>query len=157
MPDLDSLAKREAHARALAERYGLAPHGVDAGELTLPRQGRGRSVRVTWLASLARLVRAGLITRARAHDLRERLADSEGGGHGLRWCDDAGTRWCLASNGGQRGDDYGAWLTAWYPPDLDEDPPGSATPAFVRLVERFVQDAAGARVRFVGLRGTELG
>jgi hypothetical protein len=148
VPDLDTHAKREAHARVLASHYGLAPHAIEV-RAAYPRGGGvGRTLRVLWHESDERLVSAGLVTRAQVAELLELRADPDAAHAGLAWMDGAGTRWVLTSNGGPRGDEFGLWVTASYPDEAEALPPGAETPAFRHAVERLVRAATGRPVRF---------
>jgi hypothetical protein len=150
MPELDTFAKREAHARALARHYGLAPHAVEV-RATLPGSpGSGRHLRVVWLDSAERLRRAGLLTEARCEALDAAVAGA-GGRAGLTWVDAAGTHWSLSPNGGT-GDQYGLWLTAAYPDEAETLAADAASPEFTRAVELMVRIATGRVVRFSDLR-----
>jgi hypothetical protein len=148
MADLDTYAKREAHARRLARRYGLAPHAVETRTTLASASGAGRAVSVAWIESSDALIDAGLVTREQIGALLEQQADPEIAHTGLQWSDAAGTRWVLSTNGGERGDEYGVWLTAWYPPDAEALPPEADSPAFCSRVEDLVRLATGRPIRF---------
>lgn len=147
------LADDEACARyaaVLKRRYRLTcaveVQGVD-GSLQGWRGGRGSMIRVEWLAPPAVLIDRGLTS----HALVEQVLSTR---KFASFTDHAGTQWCLHSNGGERGDEYGMIVVAWYPPDFDVDPVGVRTVKLTRAVEKMVRNATGRRVRLYDLRAT---
>jgi hypothetical protein len=116
-------------AAAFVRRFGLPTSSVRT------RDHDNNGLSVTWVASGAALLRAGLVTQS--------TLDSAAAGDTVKWFDEACEHWLCSLNGGTG--EYRFWLTVHY--RSDSDPPQMLTVKLTKEVERLFRHAVKAPKR----------